>query len=158
MSAAATCGIMPDTRPIATPFLNFCCACGQTPRTHTTKRRAQARLQASLLRAMRAISIENRGSAVIFIKSPALPDFLYQSEQKFRLSELLSRFDLSELQARYIASIESVVSIEFPFSAPQDRTRSIRKRTPGCLSAVWARNRQLCGTRWFLLNAARFPA
>lgn len=29
---------------------------------------------------------------------------------------------------------------------------------PGCLSAFRAQNRQICGTRWFLLNAARFPA
>ena len=44
------------------------------------------------------------------------------------------------------------------FSAPQDRTQVIRIHTPGCLSAFRAQNRQICGTRWFLLNAARFPA
>ena len=149
---------MPDTQLRFTPFPKLC-PCG--PKILFTPQRGgrkPASKRSKHSAACSAISIENRGSAVIFIKSPALPDFLYQSEQKFRLSELLSRFDVSEPQARYIASIESVVSIEFPFSAPQDRTRSIRKRTPGCLSAVRAQNRQLCGTRWFLLNAARFPA
>ena len=72
--------------------------------------------------------------------------------------ELLSRRDLSEPQARHIPFDRKRGFDRDSFSAPQDRTQVIRIHTPGCLSAFRAQNRQICGTRWFLLNAARFPA
>ena len=115
---------------------------------HTTKRRAQARLQAFRIQRclQRHLNRKSRQRRDFHKKSGHkvncrtaaregglghAPDLLYQSEQKFRLSELLARPDVSGPQARYIVSIESVVSIELSFSAPQDRTRTIRKRTPG---------------------------
>ena len=119
---------MPDTRPIAIPFLNFCCACGQTPRTHTTKRRAQARLQASLLRAMRAICTENRHA--VFIKSQDMRltfDTPTQPPWAASFGSIESRF-LLEPAFVYRGLLKSHT---LSFSAPQDRTRTIRKRTPG---------------------------
>jgi hypothetical protein len=58
----------------------------------------------------------------MIIKSPALPDFLYQSGQKFRQSELLSRSDVSERMLGTSPSIETVVSIERLFGVKMATT------------------------------------
>ena len=85
--------------------------------------------------------------------------FLYKTEQKFRPS------GGTFVPPGFVRAAGSAYPFDRKrgfdresFSAPQDRTQVIRIHTPGGLSAFRAQNRQICGTRWFLLNAALFPA
>ena len=114
----------------------------------------------SVSAASRRHSIESYGCAVRFIKTRDMCVGFYARRSKSfdHREELLSRRDLSEPQARHIPFDRKRGFDRESFSAPQDRTQVIRIHTPGCLSAFRAQNRQICGTRWFLLNAARFPA
>lgn len=114
----------------------------------------------SISAASRRHSIESYGHAVRFIKTRDMCVGFYARRSKSfdHREELLSRRDLSEPQARHIPFDRKRGFDRDSFSAPQDRTQVIRIHTPGCLSAFRAQNRQICGTRWFLLNAARFPA
>ena len=116
--------------------------------------------ESSVSAASRQHSIESYGHAVRFIKTRDMCVGFYTRRSKSfdHREELLSRRDLSEPQARHIPFDRKRGFDRDSFSAPQDRTQVIRIHTPGCLSAFRAQNRQICGTRWFLLNAARFPA
>ena len=147
---------MPDTQLRIAPFPKNSAPAGKTLLTPQRGGRKPASKRSKYSAACSAISIENRGNAVIFIKSQDMCLTFDTPTQPPWAASLGYRKQVSpELVFVYRGLLKSPI---LSFSAPQDRTRSIRKRTPGCLSAVWARNRQLCGTRWFLLNAARFPA
>ena len=90
--------------------------CAHKKRNNTLPKRQGVQLVEKISAPQARIQTESSGFAAVFIKSPALPDFLFQSEQKFRLSELLSRLDVSERMLGTSHSIETVVSIERLFA------------------------------------------